>query len=232
VRGWLAILGAGVLCAGGWGSPSASEDVGALVTPYLGARDSGLVGEVGGRAAAGSRTPTGPQVPYEGVVIMLLPYSGDLHQALDRIKAGLKDSLRSYVDGTAQVEAATEAYERALLAVGAGEMIRGEVSDADGRFRFTEVPAGSWLLLAWRNVDHPVRGRKVQKREAGHFTGNLERTGYRALSYWRARVEVRPGEATTVPLSDRNGWMTGVREESRPVEPAGDAARRRQGTAR
>ena len=232
MRHWLAVLGVGLLCAGGWGLVSAGEDVNALVAPYFSARDGGLLGAVVGRAYSGSRTPTGPPVPYGSVAVMLLPFSPELEQKLDRIKAGLKDSLRDYADGAARVVAAREAYERALLAAGAGEMNRGEVSDADGQFRFTGVPAGNWMLLAWRNVEHPIRGRKVQRREAGQFIDNVERTGYVAVSFWRMGVDVRPGQETTATLIDRNGWMIGVREELRLPETQGDAVRRRQGATR
>ncbi|MBI2528170.1 MAG: hypothetical protein HYV93_19590 [Candidatus Rokubacteria bacterium] len=174
----------------------------------------------------------GPPVPYGSVAVMLVPDSAALERELDRIKAGLRESLRSYTDGAARVVAAREAYERALLAAGAGELVRGEVSDVDGRFRFSGVPAGDWLLLAWHNAEHPVRGRRLPKREAGHFTGNLERTGSTAITYWRMRLHIRTSEVATVTLNDRNGWMTGVREESRPPDSLGDAGKRRQGTTR
>ncbi len=232
MRGGGAALGAALLCASVWGSASAAEDIGALVAPYLTGLSRALLGEVVGTARADAPTPTGPPVPYGAVAVMLVPYSAAFEQELDRIKAGLRDSLRSYADGAVRAVAAREAYERALLAAGAGELVRGEVSDVAGRFRFSGVPAGDWLLLAWWNVEHPVRGRRLQKREAGHFTDNPERVGSTAVMYWRMRLHVPASEVVAVTLSDRNGWMTGVREELRLPGSPGDAAKRRQGTTR
>lgn len=232
MRGCGAALGAALLCATAWGPAPAAEDIGTLVAPYLTGLSRGLLGEVVGTARADSPTPTGPPVPYGAVAVMLVPYSAAFEQELDRIKAGLRDSLRSYADGAARAATAREVYERALLAAGAGELVRGEVSDVDGRFRFSGVPAGNWLLLAWRNAEHPIRGRRLQKREVGHFTENLERMGSTAVTYWRMRLHVLASEVVAVTLNDRNGWMTGVREGLRLPDSPGDAAKRRQGTTR
>jgi hypothetical protein len=226
------MTGAGLLCLAGWGSVLVAEDRSALVTPHLKARDSGQVGEVAGSALAGSRTPTGAPVPYESVAVMLLPYSPAFEGELTGIKAAQRSSLRSYVEAAKRLEAARKSYEQELLAVGAGELIRGEVSTGNGRFWFGAVPAGQWLLLAWRSTKHATPGRKIQRREAGRFVDNVERAGHVSLTYWLVRLEVSAGETVHMTLTDRNGWMTGVREELRPPEPVGDASRRSQGTTR
>jgi hypothetical protein len=100
-----------------------------------------------------------------------------------------------------------------LLAAGAGELIRGAVSDATGRLRLEGVPAGEWLLLGWREESHAVKAARTPAKDAGHFATAPTMTGYGAVSYWRMRVSLRAGETTEVSLSDRSVWLTAVREE-------------------
>jgi len=113
----------------------------------------------------------------------------------------------------ADVTAVREAYERELLAAGAGELIRGAVSDATGKLRLEGVPAGEWLLLGWREESHAVKAARTPAKDAGHFAAPPTMTGYGAVSYWRIRVSLRAGETTEVSLSDRSVWLTAVREE-------------------
>jgi hypothetical protein len=214
----------------------AAADTPALIAPYLVARDEGQRGTVAGEAYAEPARPSGPAAPYADVSVVLLPSTPDLEAELDRIRAGIRESARAYLGSAERLRAAREAFERELVFSGGGELIRGEVSDAAGRFRFVDVPAGSWLLLAWREAPHVVPARRVPPRDVGGFTGNPETTGYAALEYWRLTVEVRPGESTPVRLHDRSVWLTVVREDKRTPEsktPAeGSGSKRRQGTTR
>jgi hypothetical protein len=116
-----------------------------------------------------------------------------------------------------------ERYERALLAAGGGPLIRGETSDAAGAFRFTSVPAGRWMLLAWKGTAHPVAAKKLTGLEVRQFRDNVERAGYAAVAYWREQVDVRAGATIELVLRDRNEWMTAIEEEQHV--PAGDARR-------
>lgn len=225
---------AAILLVSAGGAGASDAGLRALVAPYLEARERGAVGYVEGAAYAEPRAVTAPPVPWEGVSVMLLPHSADLEAELDAIKESLRDSVAGYVAASHRLIAAREGYERSLAATGGGELIRGEVSDALGRFRFTAVPQGRWLLVAWREVPHGVSTRRVPGSEASRFRENWERTGYVAVGYWRLDVEVRPGETASVSLFDRNGWMTAVREELRlPADaPKAGAPRRRQSTTR
>lgn len=231
MKGWRA-MGLGVAWVASAASPAAAPDVASLVAPYVAARHRGEVGEVSGSAHAGSRTPAGSAIPYESVAVKLFPSSPEFEGELDGAKAALKDSLRTYVAAADRVTAARGAYERALVSAGAGHLIREEVSSPAGHFRFRAVPAGQWLLIAWRSVEHATPGRKVPRREADRFVGNVERTGHLVVTYWRTRLEVSAGKVAEVALTDRNVWMTGVLEGVRPPETAGDAGRRGRGTAR
>ncbi len=203
--------------AGAW--PAAAQDPDALVAPYLRGRDEHVVGEVVGQAHGDPTRPSMPSVPYEGVSVMLLPYSAEIDGELDAIKARLRDSLRNYMEAAAEVAGARAAYERALLAAGGGELIRGEVSDARGVVRLAEVPAGQWLLLAWRAQANPAKIPKLREKEdATAFRDTSVSAGYSVVSYWRLRLSVRPGETTSVDLNDRNIWLTVVREDLRLID--------------
>ncbi len=209
-------------------------DTAAAITPYLQARDEGRIGAVTGEAFAEPTRPTGPPTPYPGVSVMLIPSDPGLEAELDRLRGAIRESPRAYLTSAEQLRAVREAYERDVTFSGGGELLRGEVSDTAGRFRFAEVPAGRWLLLAWREVPHAVSTRRVPPRDLGSFLGNTETKGYGAVEIWRLAVEVRPRESTTIRLHDRNVWVTVVREDRHlpagtPTEGAG-TLKRRQGT--
>jgi hypothetical protein len=213
VRYVIALLILGGLLAVGGGPPVSADDMTDLVVPYLRARDDKRVGEVMGHALGDPTHPTAPGVPYEGVSVLLLPYSVGFDSELDDIKAHFRDSLRNYMGAAADVVAARTAYESALLWAGGGELIRVEVSDARGLVRLTDVPAGEWMLLAWREEAHPGKAPKLKLRETKGFRDIPMSAGHSVVSYWWMRLEVRAGETTPVDLNDRNVWMAAVRED-------------------
>jgi hypothetical protein len=223
----LGLVALSVLAAG-------AEGTAAAIAPYLQARDQGRMGVVTGDAFAEPTRPTGSPTPYPEVSVMLVPSDPGLESDLDRIRGAIRESPGAYFAAADQLRAAREAYERELVFAGGGELLRGEVSDAGGRFRFTNVPAGSWLLVAWREVPHAVSTRRLPPRATEGFVGNTETKGYAAVELWRQAVEVRPGESTGVRLHDRNVWVTVVREHRHlpgrtPADGPG-SIRRRQGT--
>jgi hypothetical protein len=208
-------------------------DTATALATYLRARDEGRIGVVTGEAFAEPTRPTGAPTAYPAVSVMLVPSDPGLEAELDRIRGALRETPGTYFGSAEQLRAAREAYERELVFAGGGELLRGEVSDAAGHFRFADVPAGNWLLLAWREVPHAVSTRRAPGRQAEGFVGNTETKGYGALELWRQAVEVRPGESVGVRLHDRNIWVTVVREDRylrTPVERPPKGAGRRQGT--
>jgi hypothetical protein len=216
-------------------SAAGTDAVTTAIAPYLQARDERRTGYVSGEAFAEPARPTGAPVPYADVSVLLLPADRALEAELDRIRGEIRESARTYFDSARRLRAAREAHERALLYAGGGELIRGEVSDTAGRFRLADVPAGSWLLLAWREVRHTVTTRAVPGRGAEAFVGNSESKGYAAIELWRLPVEVRRGEGTPVRLHDRTIWVTVVEEVRRiPVRtpPDGAGGKRRRSTTR
>jgi len=205
-------------------------DTAAAIAPYLQARDQGRTGAVTGEAFAEPTRPTGAPTPYPAVSVMLVPSDHTLEAELDRIRGAIRESPRAYFASAEHLRTVQEGYERELVFAGGGELVRGEVSDAAGRFRFTDVPAGSWLLLAWREVPHTVSPRRVPGRDAETFFGNTETKGYAARELWRQPVEVKPGESTAVRLHDRNVWVTVVREDRHlpPKTPEGPPSLKRR----
>jgi len=211
------VLGLGLMALGG-ACEAAAQEAKELVGPYLRARDDNAVGEVAGHAVGDAPRASAPPVPYEGVSMLLLPYSAALEAELDGIKDRFRDSLGNYMEAIADVRAARMTYERALLAVGGGELIRGEVSDGRGMARLAQVPAGEWLLLAWREQPHPGKAPKLRPRDLTVFRDIPVSAGYSVVSYWRMRLQVRAGETIPVEINDRNVWITGIHEERYLIE--------------
>ena len=221
-KGSLVILLSALVGLGALGRAASAEDRQALAAPYLRALQSGAVGQVEGHAYGESRKASGTPTPYEGVSVLILPYTPDIDAQLDVIKAHQRDSIASYTDTHAEIVSVRTAYERDLLAAGGGELVRGSVADAAGVVQLTGVPEGEWILLGWREESHAIKGARVPPKDASRYPDLPVTTGYGAVSYWRTRISVRPGETTAVNLSDRGIWLTAVREEV--AHP--DAARR------
>jgi hypothetical protein len=195
------------------GAVPGAEDRGAQVSPYLRALEMRATGEIDARASGEPRRASAPATPYEGVSLLAFPYAADVEARLDAIKRQQRGSMANYTEAHAEVTAVREAYERELLAAGAGELIRGAVSDATGRMRLEGVPAGEWLLLGWREESHAVKAARTPNKDSGHFATTPRMTGYGAVSYWRMRVSLRAGETAEVSLTDRSVWLSAVREE-------------------
>jgi hypothetical protein len=213
---WI-LVGAIGLALGASGNVFA-QDPDAPVSSYLAARDDRVTGDITGLARGDAARPEAPPVPYDGVSVMLLPYSAALDGELDAIKLHLRDSLKTYMDAVGAVSDARAGYEKVLLWAGGGELIRGEVTDSRGSVRFANLPAGEWLMLAWRTQLHPGKAPKTRKEETSAFRDQSVRTGYSTVSYWRMRLSIRPRETAEVDLNDRNVWLTAIREDVHVIE--------------
>ena len=200
------------------GSRAVAGDVTAMVAPYLAALDTGRLGTIEGRAFDDARRPGAPAVPNGRVSLLALPYAPDVEAQLDAVKAHQRDSMTHYADAYTDLAAVRTALERDLLAAGGGQLIRGEVSGADGMIRLDGVPAGEWLVLGWQEQPHQLKSARAPK-DSRRFAEAPVPTGYVALSYWKMRVTVRAGETTAVDFSDRGVWLTVVKiEVNEPAE--------------
>ena len=60
-------------------------------------------------------------------------------------------------------------YERALLAAGGGALVRSQLTDAQGGALLGDVPAGEWLVLAWREAGHTAKRFKLRERTRSRY---------------------------------------------------------------
>ena len=212
------------------GSAMAAEtDLAALVQPYQNAAREQALGIVAAKAyvepARGSVEPT----PQSAVSLVLLPYSAAFEADLDALKAGLRDSVDSYTRVAGGIEAARVDYERALVAAGAGDLVRNEATDSQGVAEVAGLPAGDWVLLAWRESGQQTKQHKVRDQDAKRYPDVPSTVTYSMVTFWRSRVTVQKGETVEVSLSDRNVWMTAPRQEGgnpKPPRPPSPKKRR------
>jgi hypothetical protein len=195
-------------------SVASAGDVAAVVAPLLAARERGSLGSVDGRAFAEGR-PGAEATAYSSVSVLLLPHSADFEAEIEAIKAHSRDSPDAYIEAEPKVSAARLAFERALIDMGAGQLIFGESSDGAGAFRFQRVPEGAWMLLAWRETPHTKRPPAPKRSEVERYKTRPQVFGQTTVVYWWRPVTVKAGEEAAVRLHDRNEWLTGVREDRR-----------------
>jgi hypothetical protein len=213
------------LLAGGVGR-AAEEALPELVAPYLEAKEQKALGTVAASAFADPPRPSGSPVPQASVSVMVLPASAGFQSELDAAKAGLRESIDAYVQTVSRIETARTDYERALLDAGAGELVRSGQTDAQGALRLEDLPAGDWIVLAWREGGHLTKKFRLRETESSKFPHVPSSVTYSVVTFWRMRVAVRPGEATEVALTDRNVWLSAGRQEGgTPVPPRGPSGR-------
>ncbi len=211
-------MGALLLLAGS--GYAAETDLQTLVSPYLKAQEQRTLGVAAARAYAEPTRPGAAPTPNPAVSVVLQPYSPNLDAELQAVKAGLRDSLEAYATAVTRVETARVDYERALLAVGGGELVRTETTDDKGAARVQDLPAGEWLVLAWQEGGHVSKRFNIRELEARHYPNVPTNVTYSVVTYWRLRVTVHPTETVEVDLNDRNVWMTAARQETgTPVAP-------------
>ena len=96
------------------------------------------------------------------------------------------------------------------------------------RWFLEEAAAGDWLLMAWKDLGHSAKRYRLQKGETRKYPDVPTSVGYSMVTYWRLRVTVRAKEASEITLTDRNVWITALKEERRyPDQPAPTGPKRR-----
>jgi len=212
VRAALALAGLLVV-----GPGSAAEvDLTDLVSAYLKTGGERAPGVVAARALVEPLRPTAAASAQADVSLVLLPYSPRLEAQLDAVKAGLRDSVDSYVRAVTLIETTRVDYERALVDAGGAALVRTGITDARGQVRLSDLPAGEWLLLAWRDSGHVSKRHKLREADARRYPNVPPSVTYSIVTYWRSRVVVRPAATVEVAMTDRNAWMTAPRHETGP----------------
>ena len=218
--GLVALAVTGLLLGPGLGLARAG-DLADLVGAYRKTQAEQAPGVVALHAYLEPTRPTAAPAPQPNVSVVLVPYWAAFEAELDAVKAGLRDSIDAYTGAVTRIETARVDYERALVATGGGGFVRIETTDAQGAARLGDLPAGDWLLLAWREAGHTAKRFKLRDQDAKRYPHVPTNVTYSTVTYWRARLAVRPAETVEVVMTDRNAWMTAAREES------GDPAPRR-----
>ena len=198
----------------------AAQGVDAPIERY---RDSAALHELGGvrgRAFQERRRPSLPDVPLTAVAVSLLPRSDTWLVRLNAIKRGARDSVDAFRESAPSVRRAREAYEKALLEAGAGDLPLGATVDGDGRFTLDGIPAGPWVLLASRStyvsktpLERPIPpGQYRTPAPPLPYLPPDRLAGYYVVTYWLRELTVVGGGVEPVDLTDRNVWLTGVAE--------------------
>jgi hypothetical protein len=206
------------------GLASVAMGQGGVDAPIERYRDAAAARELGGiqgRAYQERRRASGPDVPLTGVAVSLLPRSEAWLLRLNAIKRGARDSMDTYREAAPAVRRAREAYEKALLEAGAGDLPTGATVDGEGRFTLEGVPAGPWVLLGVRStyVSKTPQERPIAPGTPGRqpalplpFLVPDRLAGYYVVTYWLRELTVAGGGVEPVDLTDRNVWFTGVAE--------------------
>ena len=181
---------------------------------YRAALDRGDTGIVDGRAYIERRKPDEPDLPLKDVALTLVPYSDMLLVELEGVKGHARDSLDTYRAAALRVRRLQEAYEKTVWEAGAADLVHSSLIGPNGRFSFADVAAGQWVLWARHEVLRSVAARKPKKGDKESFALGPKLIGYRTASFWVIPVTVSGGAASTIELTDRNIWFTGVIEET------------------
>jgi hypothetical protein len=188
-----------------------AQDAG--VEPYWQARRAGAVGIVAGRVFAEPRTPTASPKAIPGTTVTLLPRSAALLTQLERLKQRARDSSTAFAAAAPAMRKAMEVYERELLQAGAPDLTPLVLVDSEGVFRIEDVPAGSWLLLAWHSTPVDLSTSKTKAKERGLYQPQPRVQGFRSVTVWLRELSVAGGATVTEKLTDRSVWFQGVAED-------------------
>lgn len=180
---------------------------------YREARRSGALGVVTGRIYAESPTPNGQPRAISPATVTLAPRSAALEARLQRLKEESRESAGGFTTAAPAMRKAKERYERELLEAGAPDLAVLVAVDTEGRFRIPDVPAGSWLVLAWHSSPVDVSVPKGKPKERRLYQPGTRLQGYQSVTVWLQEVTVTGGGTVTLELTDRNGWFRGVAEE-------------------
>lgn len=198
------------LCLLGAASAEAQD---AGVEAYRHAQQAGSVGVVAGRVFSEPTTPTGKPTPITGVTVTLLPRSADLLAKLERLKQRARESSTSFAAAGPGIFKAREAYEHQLVTAGAPDLASMMLATAEGTFRFEEVPAGAWMVLAWQATPVDLSTQKLKSKERNLYLPQTRLQGFHSITIWLRELNVAGGATVTEEFTDRNSWFRGVVED-------------------
>jgi len=202
----LGLLSATAAAAGG--------DLTPALGPYRDAERAGAIGTITGRIFAEGRTPSAPDTPIAPSAVILMPRSEDFLTSIETIKRGARNSSDAYRTAALQIRKTREAYEKRLWESGAADLVRPTTVASDGTFRFDQVPAGRWMIVAVHDTYHATGGsRSTPQGERLKFDMTPRVRGYNASLVWLREIDVTMEAVEQVEFTDRNLWFSGVVED-------------------
>jgi hypothetical protein len=195
------------------------------LTRYTDAERTGAAVAVTGRVFAERRKVDGAELPLAGASVVAVPRSEALLRRFEHLREGARESATAYRDAALLMQRAREAYERELWEAGAPQLVRNAVVDSTGRFDLGSLPEGRWIVVAVWDRAVNAKAAKPDNKERGVYLPTPRLTGYRARLVWLREVAVSRADPTSLELTDRNVWFSGVVEER--VQDAGPPTGRR-----
>ncbi len=180
---------------------------------YTDAARSVATGTVAGKVYEERAKPNAADRPLPGTIVILLPRSATVLEALTAVKAEARASIAGYRDAATTIRKVREAYERALWEAGGADLVMTTAVDADGRFRVDGIPEGAWILYASRSALVEKVGEPPSARDQETFVKRPQFLGYYRVSVWLREMTVAAGGWQTIDLTDRTVWFTGVAED-------------------
>jgi hypothetical protein len=203
-----ALLGAAVAA----GAPAFEP----VTAPYLAAAASREVGTVTGRVFEERRRPEGPDAPFVGAAVTLLPRSAEFVRQLERIKQTARSSVQTYRAAAPAILALRASYEKELWSAGAADLVRATVAGPDGRFAVEDLPAGDWVLLATHTVRSESQSKGTSSKKRSAHTAGTRLTGYQEVVVWLREIRMASGAVQSVELTERGVWFSGIVEDRVP----------------
>jgi hypothetical protein len=199
-------------------APAAAPDT--SVERYRAATREGSTGDLVGRVYEERRKPDARDRPFADTIVTLVPYSATFRSRLETVKRESRESMNGFRQAVPNIRQVREAYEAALWEQGAGDLILAAPVGADGTFRLDAMPAGHWLLLAWRAefVERAGLGQTAEEQRVYTKTPRLK--GFYRVAVWLREIDVAVRATDSVELTDRGAWFNGIDEQWDRVPPA------------
>jgi hypothetical protein len=199
-------------------TPAAAPDI--AVERYREASRDGATGDLVGRVYEERRKPDAPDRPLTGTIVTLVPHSTTFRSRLETVKRASRESMDGFRQAAPNIRLAREAYETTLWEQGAGDLVLSAAVGTDGTFRLAAVPAGHWLLFAWRAEFVERAGLGQTAEEQRIFTKSPKLRGFHRVAVWLRDIDVTVKATDAVELTDRGAWFNGIAEEWDQLPPA------------
>lgn len=182
---------------------------------YRRAAVAGEVGKVSGRAYSEPRRRGEAERTLAGTTVSIVPRSEAFLARLAGVRETARTDERAQATSAGRLKAVQDRYEAGVWAAGGDDLVRVTRVDERGRFTVDDLPAGQWILVAQHAVFVERTSRSGKKKEQGTFTLQPRLLGFYTIDFWVREIAVSAWHETTVELTDRSVWFTGIEEKRR-----------------